>query len=62
MQFLDAYGYPVVTFKGRPVVNFIRRLLWTRQIKRGKWTPPPQSPSTNVMQSNDTCYKEKVSD
>jgi hypothetical protein len=37
MQYLDKLGWPVVTFKGRPILNFMRRLLWTRKIKRGKF-------------------------
>ena len=34
MIYLDKYGWPVVTIKNRPVVNFIRRLIHTRKIVR----------------------------
>lgn len=30
--FLDKYGWPVETIKGRPITNFIRLLLHTRKI------------------------------
>ncbi len=41
MQFLDSHGWPVVTIKGRPIINFIRRILHTRKIKRGTWKQAP---------------------
>ena len=37
MQFLDKLGWPVARFKGRPVINFLRLLIHTRKIKRGKF-------------------------
>jgi hypothetical protein len=39
MIFLDKYGWPVETFKGRPVLNFLRRLIHTRKIVR-RWQVP----------------------
>ena len=38
MVFLDKYGWPVECIKGRPVINFIRRVLHTRSIRRGRFT------------------------
>lgn len=35
---LGRYGWPVETFKGRPILNAIRLLLHTRRIAR--WEPP----------------------
>ena len=46
MQFLDKYGWPVVGFKGRPVLNWFRKLIHTRKIKRGKWEQPKTSRRT----------------
>ena len=37
MVFLDKHGWPVETIKGRWVQNFLRRLLHTRRIVRGRW-------------------------
>lgn len=33
MQFIDKYGYPVETIKGRGIQNFFRRVIHTRRIK-----------------------------
>ena len=33
--FLGKDGWPVETIKGRPILNFIRRLIHTRKIVRG---------------------------
>ena len=45
MQFLDRYGWPVEQIRGRWFVNFLRSLIHTRRIKRGKFvhkvTPDP---------------------
>ena len=38
MYVADKYGWPVVTFKGRPIINLIRYLLHGRSIRRGKFT------------------------
>ncbi len=40
MYFLDRYGWPVECVKGRWFFNFLRRLLHTRRVGRGTWTPP----------------------
>ena len=45
MKFLDKYGWPVVLIEGRPVLNFIRRLIHTRKIVR-KWEHKPMSDET----------------
>jgi hypothetical protein len=37
MQFLDKLGWPVEKFENRPILNFIRLLIHTRKIKRGKF-------------------------
>ena len=50
MVCLDKYGYPVTGFEGKPIINFIRKLIHTRKIVR-KWTPPEQKPNPNVA-----CY------
>ena len=34
MQFLDKYGWPVESEKGRPIMKWLRRLVHTRKIKR----------------------------
>jgi hypothetical protein len=36
MEYIDKYGYPVETIKGRPVTNFIRRVIHTREVKFSK--------------------------
>jgi hypothetical protein len=46
LRCLDKYGWPVETFKGRPILNLLRRLIHTRRIAR--WTPPVFAPSPNV--------------
>jgi len=33
LKFLDKYGYPVEIYEGKPIINFLRRILWTRKIK-----------------------------
>ena len=33
LKFLDKYSYPVEVYKGKPIINFLRRLLLTRKIK-----------------------------
>lgn len=37
MQYLDKAGWPVENVKGRWFRNFLRRLIHTRQLKRGSW-------------------------
>ena len=37
MQYLDKLGWPVERIKGRRVLNFLRLLIHTRKIKRGKF-------------------------
>ncbi len=37
MQFLDKLGWPVERFKGRWFLNFLRLIIHTRKIKRGKF-------------------------
>ena len=38
LLFLDRTGFPVEGIVGRPVVSFIRKLLWARKIvKYNKW-------------------------
>ncbi len=37
MVYLDQYGWPVERIKGHRFINFIRLILWTRNIVRGKW-------------------------
>lgn len=46
MYFLDKYSWPVETIKGRPVLNFIRRLIHTRKIVR--WWSAPQRMDVSV--------------
>jgi hypothetical protein len=43
---LDRNGWPVVTIKGRPVLNLLRLLIHTRKIKR--WAPPVFPPDPAV--------------
>lgn len=33
MEYIDKYGYPVETVKGKPINRFIRRVIHTREIK-----------------------------
>ena len=33
MEYIDKYGYPVETVKGKPINKFIRRVIHTREIK-----------------------------
>lgn len=40
MIFLDKYGWPIESIEGKPVKNFIRRLIHTRKIVRS-WSPTP---------------------
>ncbi len=46
MQFLDKLGWPVERFKGRWFLNFLRLVIHTRKIKRGKFkhSNPPGNP------------------
>ena len=37
MVFLDKLGWPIETIKGRWFHNFLRRLIHTRKIKKGRW-------------------------
>ncbi len=37
MQFLDKLGWPIERIKDRPILNFLRLLIHTRKIKRGKF-------------------------
>ena len=37
MVFLDKYGWPIECTKGHKLINFIRLLIHTCKIKRGKW-------------------------
>ena len=37
MVFLDRWGYPVECIRGRWFQNFLRRLIHTRRIARGRW-------------------------
>ena len=37
MVFLDKYGWPVERIRGHRLVNFLRLLLHTRRIRRGRW-------------------------
>jgi len=54
--YLDALGWPVETIKGRPVLNFIRRLIHTCKITTKRpicldgdaW---PNSPRDNMCQT-----------
>ena len=39
MHFVDKLGWPVETIKGRPVLNFLRILIHTARIRRGKFHP-----------------------
>lgn len=32
INFLDKYGWPVITIKGRIILNFLRRVIHTRKI------------------------------
>jgi len=47
MKFLDKFGYPVETIEGRPVQNFIRRLIHTRKVQ---------------FREDCTCYPEHCTD
>lgn len=54
MQFLDRLGWPVERIKGRYVLNFLRLLIHTKKIKRGKFqhtTGPSNSDNTCCCQS-----------
>lgn len=52
LYFLDKWGYPVVTFKGRPIVNLIRRLLHTRKITRRRPSCLDAQPGNNECMSS----------
>lgn len=50
MQFLDKLGWPVERFKGRWFLNFLRLVIHTRKIKRGKFkhaNPPAKADGAN---------------
>ena len=49
MQFLDKLGWPVETFKGRPITNAIRLLIHCRKIKRGKFEHRALAPDPSVQ-------------
>ena len=51
MVFLDKFGWPVETVKGRPVLNLLRLLIHTRKIRRGTWSYP--SPPATGMDRED---------
>jgi len=59
MQFLDKLGWPVERVKGRPVLNFLRLLIHTRKIKRGKFVYK-QEPSPNVTCGNSEHTDNKT--
>ncbi len=40
MYFLDKHGWPVETIRGRPALNFLRRVIHTRRVV--KWWSAPQ--------------------
>ncbi len=53
MQFLDKRGWLAGRVKGRPVVNVIRLLLWTRKILRGTWSRIPNATTLATMDRTD---------
>lgn len=65
MVFLDKYGYPVCTFRKRPVLNFLRYLIHTRKICRGTWdgwrvVPPGEtSPGPSTCENTDQRNHEE---
>lgn len=65
IYFLDKYGWPVTTFKGRRVLNLFRRLLHTRKITRNwSYTPTPDpNVTTNKPRPlgiNDCIFTEYI--
>ena len=54
MIYLDKYGWPVVTIKNRPAVNFIRRLIHTRKIVR-HW----EHKLVDDAENNNQCAAEQ---
>lgn len=54
MQYLDKLGWPVVTVKGRPIFNFLRLLIHTKKIKRGRFSIKEKLDSIAAVKSQDT--------
>lgn len=53
MQFLDKYGWPVIIYENKPLLNFFRMLFYTRKIKRGTF-------SIVVFEKNENTQGEDV--
>ena len=57
MKCLDKYGYPVTWFKGKPITNFIRKIIHTRKIVM-RWEPPKQKADPSCLTCGDYLTKD----
>ena len=50
MHFLDKRGWPIERVTGRWVLNFLRLIIHTRKVRRGKYPMPTPDPSVGCQQ------------
>lgn len=54
MHFVDRHGWPVERIKGRPILNFIRLLIHTRRIRRGRFAHRMPAPDPTTTTEKET--------